>query len=49
MVRALSLPRNTSGGATSDDATIFLVAWRGGDADHLAALDWLRQVTRMPM
>ncbi|RXS66152.1 serine/threonine-protein phosphatase [Streptomyces sp. TM32] len=28
------------GGTTSDDATIFLVEWRGGTADHLAALDF---------
>ncbi|MCT2591435.1 serine/threonine-protein phosphatase [Streptomyces sp. N2-109] len=28
------------GGSTSDDATIFLVEWRGGTADHLAALDF---------
>ncbi|WP_103500726.1 PP2C family protein-serine/threonine phosphatase [Streptomyces sp. SM14] len=27
------------GGATSDDATIFLVEWHGGTADHLATLD----------
>ncbi|WLQ34425.1 PP2C family protein-serine/threonine phosphatase [Streptomyces castrisilvae] len=27
------------GGTTSDDATIFLVEWRGGTADHLAMLD----------
>ncbi|MFC5070249.1 PP2C family protein-serine/threonine phosphatase [Kitasatospora cinereorecta] len=27
------------GGTTSDDATIFLVEWRGGTADHLATLD----------
>lgn len=26
------------GGTTSDDATIFLVEWRGGTADHLATL-----------
>ncbi|BBJ45082.1 hypothetical protein SSPO_078000 [Streptomyces antimycoticus] len=24
------------GGLTSDDATLFLIEWRGGDADHLA-------------
>ena len=24
------------GGATSDDATLFLLEWRGGTADHLA-------------
>ncbi|WP_424534296.1 PP2C family protein-serine/threonine phosphatase [Sphaerisporangium viridialbum] len=27
------------GGLTSDDATIFLIEWRGGTADHLATLD----------
>jgi hypothetical protein len=27
------------GGTTSDDATLFLVEWFGGAADHLAALD----------
>ena len=27
------------GGRTSDDATIFLIDWRGGDAGHLAVLD----------
>ncbi|WP_381797152.1 PP2C family protein-serine/threonine phosphatase [Streptomyces niveus] len=27
------------GGSTSDDATIFLVEWQGGTADHLATLD----------
>jgi len=26
------------GGITSDDATLFLVEWRGGVADHLALL-----------
>ncbi|MCB8905543.1 MULTISPECIES: hypothetical protein [unclassified Streptomyces] len=25
--------------STSDDATTFLIEWRGGDADHLATLD----------
>lgn len=24
------------GGLTSDDATLFLIEWRGGDSDHLA-------------
>ena len=27
------------GGATSDDATLFLLEWRGGTADHLAEID----------
>lgn len=27
------------GGRTSDDATLFLIEWRGGATDHLAALD----------
>lgn len=27
------------GGNTSDDATLFLLEWRGGDASHLATLD----------
>jgi serine phosphatase RsbU (regulator of sigma subunit) len=27
------------GGHTSDDATLFMVEWRGGAADHLAVLD----------
>jgi len=26
------------GGVTSDDATLFLIEWRGGAADHLATL-----------
>ncbi len=26
------------GGTTSDDATLFLLSWRGGDASHLASL-----------
>ncbi|WP_326650981.1 MULTISPECIES: PP2C family protein-serine/threonine phosphatase [unclassified Streptomyces] len=33
---ALKLER---GGVTSDDATLLLIEWRGGDADHLATLD----------
>ncbi|MFC9331694.1 PP2C family protein-serine/threonine phosphatase [Kitasatospora sp. NPDC057015] len=28
------------GGAASDDATLFLVEWRGGSADHLATASW---------
>ncbi|MFI6699412.1 PP2C family protein-serine/threonine phosphatase [Streptomyces sp. NPDC050509] len=40
VVRALSYAlKQERGGVTSDDATIFLIEWRGGDADHLAALD----------
>ncbi|MFF8787160.1 PP2C family protein-serine/threonine phosphatase [Streptomyces sp. NPDC015125] len=27
------------GGSTSDDATLFLIEWRGGAADHLAVLE----------
>ncbi|WP_369334327.1 SpoIIE family protein phosphatase [Nonomuraea deserti] len=27
-------------GTTSDDASLFLVEWRGGSADHLAELDF---------
>jgi serine phosphatase RsbU (regulator of sigma subunit) len=27
------------GGRTSDDATLFMLQWRGGDADHLARVD----------
>ncbi len=27
------------GGRTSDDATLFLIEWRGGAADHLALLE----------
>jgi serine phosphatase RsbU (regulator of sigma subunit) len=26
-------------GTTSDDATLFLIEWRGGAADHLAVLE----------
>ncbi|MFH8573018.1 PP2C family protein-serine/threonine phosphatase [Streptomyces sp. NPDC017993] len=40
VVRALSHAlKQGRGGITSDDATIFLIEWRGGDADHLATLD----------
>lgn len=40
VVRALSHAlKQERGGVTSDDATIFLIEWRGGDADHLATLD----------
>ncbi|MFG2640364.1 PP2C family protein-serine/threonine phosphatase [Streptomyces sp. NPDC048370] len=40
VVRALSHAlKRGRGGVTSDDATIFLIEWRGGDADHLATLD----------
>ncbi|WP_327277496.1 serine/threonine-protein phosphatase [Streptomyces sp. NBC_01224] len=40
VVRALSHAlKQERGGITSDDATIFLIEWRGGDADHLATLD----------
>ncbi|MCX5192352.1 serine/threonine-protein phosphatase [Streptomyces sp. NBC_00249] len=40
VVRALSHAlKQERGGITTDDATIFLIEWRGGDADHLATLD----------
>ncbi|MFE2554860.1 PP2C family protein-serine/threonine phosphatase [Streptomyces sp. NPDC059352] len=40
VVRALSHAlKQERGGVTSDDATIFLIEWRGGDANHLATLD----------
>lgn len=40
VVRALSHTlKQRRGGITSDDATILLIEWRGGDADHLAVLD----------
>jgi serine phosphatase RsbU (regulator of sigma subunit) len=29
------------GGVTSDDATLFLLDWRGGTADHLAEIDFM--------
>lgn len=40
VVRALSHAlMDRRGGATSDDATLFMIEWRGGNADHLATLD----------
>ncbi|MCQ4045389.1 PP2C family protein-serine/threonine phosphatase [Streptantibioticus rubrisoli] len=37
MVRTLShMLKQERGGITSDDATVFLIEWRGGTADHLA-------------
>ena len=40
VVRALSHAlMDQRGGATSDDATLFMIEWRGGAADHLATLD----------
>ncbi|WP_406400399.1 serine/threonine-protein phosphatase [Streptomyces sp. NBC_00879] len=40
VARALSHAlKQERGGITSDDATLFLIEWRGGDADHLAAFD----------
>ncbi|MFE4371089.1 PP2C family protein-serine/threonine phosphatase [Streptomyces sp. NPDC056835] len=40
VVRALSHAlKKERGGTTSDDATILLIEWRGGNADHLAYLD----------
>ena len=42
MVRSLSHSLTRArGGATTDDATLFLVEWRGGSSDHLAALEVL--------
>lgn len=38
--RTLSHTLKRERGATSDDATLFLVEWHGGTADHLAALDF---------
>ncbi|WP_405521628.1 SpoIIE family protein phosphatase [Streptomyces canus] len=31
--------KSERGGRTSDDATLFMIEWRGGAADHLAVLD----------
>ncbi|WP_030873667.1 PP2C family protein-serine/threonine phosphatase [Streptomyces sp. NRRL F-2747] len=31
--------KSERGGHTSDDATLFMIEWRGGAADHLAVLD----------
>lgn len=40
VVRSLSHTlKHERGGITSDDATILMIEWRGGDADHLAVLD----------
>ncbi|MEV0373131.1 PP2C family protein-serine/threonine phosphatase [Streptomyces sp. NPDC050636] len=40
VVRSLSHRlKEERGGSTSDDATLFLIEWRGGAADHLAVLD----------
>ena len=40
MVRALSHALTRArGGATTDDATLLAVEWRGGPADHLATID----------
>jgi hypothetical protein len=39
VVRALSHAlKQQRGGRTSDDATLILIEWRGGAADHLAIL-----------
>lgn len=39
VVRSLSHAlKHERGGVTSDDATLFLIEWRGGEADHLATL-----------
>jgi hypothetical protein len=40
VVRSLSHAlKRQRGGRTSDDATLFLIEWRGGTADHLTVLD----------
>jgi serine phosphatase RsbU (regulator of sigma subunit) len=40
VVRSLSHAlKQERGGITSDDATLFLIEWRGGAADHLATLE----------
>ncbi|MFE4827306.1 PP2C family protein-serine/threonine phosphatase [Streptomyces sp. NPDC056672] len=40
VVRAISHAlKKERGGRTSDDATLFLIEWRGGTADHLASID----------
>ncbi|GAA5703450.1 phosphatase [Streptomyces avermitilis] len=40
VVRSLSHAlKQQRGGRTSDDATLFLIEWRGGAADHLARLE----------
>ncbi|WP_413813128.1 PP2C family protein-serine/threonine phosphatase [Streptomyces sp. OE57] len=40
VVRSLSHAlKQERGGITSDDATLFLIEWRGGAADHLAAME----------
>lgn len=39
VVRSLSHAlKQQQGGRTSDDATLFLIEWRGDGADHLALL-----------
>ncbi|AEW95078.1 MULTISPECIES: PP2C family protein-serine/threonine phosphatase [Streptomycetaceae] len=39
MVRALSHTlKGARGGVTSDDATVFLIEWRGGSAEHLVTV-----------
>jgi serine phosphatase RsbU (regulator of sigma subunit) len=40
VVRSMSHAlKQERGGITSDDATLFLIEWRGGAADHLATMD----------
>ncbi|MFI0788879.1 PP2C family protein-serine/threonine phosphatase [Streptomyces lydicus] len=40
VVRSLSHTlKQERGGSTSDDATLFMIEWRGGAADHLAVLE----------
>ncbi|MEU5717315.1 PP2C family protein-serine/threonine phosphatase [Streptomyces sp. NPDC020403] len=38
-LRLSSMLKHERGGLTSDDATVFLIEWRGGSADHLAMLE----------
>lgn len=37
--RLSQMLKSERGGHTSDDATLFMIEWRGGAADHLAVLD----------
>jgi hypothetical protein len=40
VVRSLSHAlKRQRGGRTTDDATFFLIEWRGGAAEHLALLE----------
>jgi Stage II sporulation protein E (SpoIIE) len=50
VVRALSHAlKQQRGGRTSDDATLFLIGWRGGAVDHLAILERAHRRTTMDM